>query len=105
MKTGLQYLLFGTGLATGQGLESGAFLKSRPDLETPDLQFHFIAALMYDHTRVKADRHGFMAHVCQLQAAEPRFTSPSNPPIRWRRPSSSRTIWRPRRTAARCAKA
>jgi len=67
MKTGLQYILFGTGLATGQGLESGAFLKSRPDLETPDLQFHFIAALMMDHTRVKADRHGFMAHVCELR--------------------------------------
>src|SRR5215472_1631847 len=45
-KTGLQYMLFKTGLASGQGLESGAFLKSRPDLDTPDLQFHFIAALM-----------------------------------------------------------
>jgi choline dehydrogenase len=66
-KTGLQYLLFRKGLAAGQGLESGAFLKSRPDLETPDLQFHFIAALMYDHTRKKSDRHGFMAHVCQLR--------------------------------------
>jgi choline dehydrogenase len=67
LKTGLQYMLFTKGLATGQGLESGAFLKSRPDLETPDLQFHFIAALMFDHTRRKADRHGFMAHVCQLR--------------------------------------
>ncbi|HEY2070554.1 MAG TPA: choline dehydrogenase [Rhizomicrobium sp.] len=67
LKTGLEYMFFGTGLATGQGLESGAFLKSRPDLETPDLQFHFITALMYDHTRRKADRHGFMAHVCQLR--------------------------------------
>jgi choline dehydrogenase len=66
-KTGLQYLLFGNGLAAGQGLESGAFLKSRPDVETPDLQFHFIAALMFDHTRRKADRHGYMAHVCQLR--------------------------------------
>src|SRR5215472_16676775 len=66
-RTGLQYVLFRKGLATGQGLESGAFLKSRPDLETPDLQFHFIAALMYAHTRKKADRHGFMAHVCQLR--------------------------------------
>ncbi|MBV9331861.1 MAG: choline dehydrogenase, partial [Alphaproteobacteria bacterium] len=66
-KTGLQYLLFKRGLATGQGLEAGAFLKSRPDLEHPDLQFHFIAALMYDHTRKQADRHGFMAHVCQLR--------------------------------------
>jgi len=67
LKTGLQYMLTGKGLATGQGLESGAFLKSRPDLETPDLQYHFIAALMFDHTRRKADRHGFMAHVCQLR--------------------------------------
>src|ERR1700759_4150371 len=67
MKPALQYMLFGTGLATGQGLESGAVLKSRPDLETPDLQYHFIAALMTDHTRKRADRHGFMAHVCQLR--------------------------------------
>jgi len=67
MKTGLSYMLFKKGVATGQGLESGAFIKSRPDLENPDLQFHFIAALMSDHTRKKPDRHGFMAHVCQLR--------------------------------------
>jgi choline dehydrogenase len=67
VKVGLQYILFGTGVATSQGLETGAFIKSRPDLEHPDLQYHFIAALMFDHTRKKADRHGFMAHVCQLR--------------------------------------
>src|ERR1700722_12911164 len=66
-RTGLQYVLTRKGLASGQGLESGAFLKSRSNLETPDLQLHFIAALMFDHTRRKADRHGFMAHVCQLR--------------------------------------
>ena len=86
MKTGLRYLLTGKGLATGQGLESGAFLKSRPDLETPDLQYHFIAALMFDHTRRKADRHGFMAHVCQLRPESRgtisiRSTDPSDPPV------------------------
>ncbi len=85
-KTGLQYLLFGTGLATGQGLEAGAFLKSRPDLETPDLQLHFIAALMFDHTRRKADRHGFMAHVCQLRPESRGYISlksadPFMPPL------------------------
>ncbi len=67
VKVGLQYLMFGTGVATSQGLETGAFIKSRPDLEHPDLQYHFNAALMFDHTRRKADRHGFMAHVCQLR--------------------------------------
>ena len=75
MKTALQYLLFGSGVATGQALESGAFLKSRADLENPDLQYHFIAALMYDHTRRKADRHGFMAHVCQLRPQSRGFIS------------------------------
>ncbi|HUJ02908.1 MAG TPA: choline dehydrogenase [Rhizomicrobium sp.] len=86
MKTGLRYLLTGKGLATGQGLESGAFLKSRPDLETPDLQYHFIAALMFDHTRRKADRHGFMAHVCQLRPESRGYISlksanPSDAPL------------------------
>jgi choline dehydrogenase len=75
----LQYLLFHSGLATGHGLESGAFLKSRPDLETPDLQFHFIAALMFDHTRRQADRHGFMAHVCQLRPQSRGFISIKSP--------------------------
>ena len=74
-KTGLQYMLFKKGLARGQGLESGAFLKSRADIETPDLQLHFIAALMFDHTRRKADRHGFMAHVCQLRPQSKGYIS------------------------------
>jgi choline dehydrogenase len=74
-RTGLEYVFFRKGLATGQGLESGAFLKSRPDLASPDLQFHFIAALMYDHTRKKADRHGFMAHVCQLRPQSRGYVS------------------------------
>ncbi|HEY4114667.1 MAG TPA: choline dehydrogenase [Rhizomicrobium sp.] len=74
-KTGLQYLLFRSGLATSQGLESGGFVKSRPEIETPDLQFHFIAALMFDHTRKKADRHGFMAHVCQLRPESRGYVS------------------------------
>jgi choline dehydrogenase len=82
MRTGLNYMLFKKGLATGQGLESGAFLKSRPDLENPDLQFHFIAALMTDHTRKRADRHGFMAHVCQLRPQSRGFISiKSNDPL------------------------
>jgi choline dehydrogenase len=66
-RTGLQYLLFRNGLGAGQGLESGAFLRSGPEIETPDLQFHFIAAPMFDHTRGKADCHGFTGHVCLLR--------------------------------------
>jgi choline dehydrogenase len=66
-RTGLEYFLLGTGPATGQGIEAGAFLKSRADLATPDLQFHFIAGLVMDHTRKRADRHGFTTQICQLR--------------------------------------
>ena len=75
LATGLEYMAFGTGMGRQQGLEAGAFLKSRPDVETPDLQFHFIAALMFDHARKKADRHGFMSHVCQLRPQSRGFVS------------------------------
>lgn len=65
--TGMQYTFFKSGLGTSNGLEAGGFLKTRPELEIPDVQIHFIAALMLDHARQKADRHGYTAHVCQLR--------------------------------------
>ncbi|MBI1212852.1 MAG: choline dehydrogenase [Alphaproteobacteria bacterium] len=67
IQTGLAYSLFGQGTGRQQGLESGAFVKTRSGLEIPDLQIHFVAALMMDHGRKKADRHGFTAHACQLR--------------------------------------
>jgi choline dehydrogenase len=47
----LRYLLFKDGLATENPLEAGGFVKSRPDLEIPDLQLHFIPVFMIDHGR------------------------------------------------------
>ncbi len=84
--TGMKYTFFGSGLGTQNGLESGAFLKSRPELEMPDLQLHFIPANMFDHARKKPDRHGFMAHVCQLRPESKGFvslksTNPFDPPL------------------------
>ncbi len=67
LATGLNYMFFGEGAGRTQGLESGAFVKSRPDLEIPDLQIHFIIALVMSHAQIRADRHGYMAHVCQLR--------------------------------------
>ncbi len=65
--TGMQYTFFKSGVATSNGLESGGFLKTRPELEVPDVQLHFVAAMMRDHARIKSDRHGFTVHVCQLR--------------------------------------
>jgi choline dehydrogenase len=73
LQTGMQYTFFKSGAGRQQGLEAGGFLKSRPGLEVPDLQLHFVAALMIDHGRVKADRHGYMAHICQLRPESKGF--------------------------------
>jgi choline dehydrogenase len=86
LKVGMQYAMFGTGDGRHNGLESGAFLKSRPELEIPDLQIHFVAALMLDHGRKKPDRHGFTGHVCQLRPESRgwiglKSTNPTDPPL------------------------
>ena len=67
LKAGLQYMLTGKGTGRQNGLETGAFLKSRPDLDRPDLQVHFVLAIMQDHAKVAVKKDGFTMHVCQLR--------------------------------------
>lgn len=67
LMVGLQYLLTGKGPGRQNGLETGAFLKSRPDLDRPDLQIHFVLAIMQDHAKVNPKEDGFTIHVCQLR--------------------------------------
>jgi choline dehydrogenase len=64
---GLNYMLFGKGLGRQNMLESGAFLRSRPDLDRPDLQIHTVLAIMQDHGKVQVKKDGFTFHVCQLR--------------------------------------
>jgi len=64
---GLSYMLTGKGVGRTNGLEAGAFLKSRPDLDRPDLQIHVVMAIMLDHGKVSVEKDGFTFHVCQLR--------------------------------------
>ncbi|WP_374575483.1 choline dehydrogenase [Phenylobacterium sp.] len=64
---GLNYLLFKQGIGRQNFLESGAFLKSRPDLDRPDLQIHTVLAIMQEHGKVQVEKDGFTFHVCQLR--------------------------------------
>ena len=64
---GLNYMLRGQGAGRMNGLESGAFLKSRPDLDRPDLQIHVVLAIMKDHGKQPGTEDGFTLHVCQLR--------------------------------------
>ncbi|MBQ1542205.1 MAG: choline dehydrogenase [Caulobacteraceae bacterium] len=65
--TGLNYMLFGQGFGRQNFLEAGAFLKSRQDLDRPDLQLHCVLAIMQDHGKVTVEKDGFSVHVCQLR--------------------------------------
>ncbi|WP_422000092.1 GMC family oxidoreductase [Reyranella sp.] len=47
--------------------ESGGFLRSRPELEAPDIQLHFLPVLVVDHGRVRLKRNGYSLHVCKLR--------------------------------------
>ncbi len=67
LATGLNYLLFGKGPGRQNFLESGAFLKSRPGLDRPDLQLHCVLAIMKDHGKEAVEKDGFTIHVCQLR--------------------------------------
>ncbi len=65
--TGINYMLRGQGPGRQNFLEAGAFLKSRPDLDRPDLQLHCVMAIMQDHGKTLVEKDGFTIHVCQLR--------------------------------------
>ena len=63
---GIEYMLKKSGHGRTIHLHTGAFLKTRPELDRPDIQIHFVNALMRDHGRVKAESDGFTIHICAL---------------------------------------
>jgi choline dehydrogenase len=67
LATGVNYLLTGGGPGRQNFLEAGAFLKSRPDLDRPDLQLHCVLAMMKNHGKDAVGKDGFSVHICQLR--------------------------------------
>lgn len=55
------------GMLTSNFAEGGAFLKTREDLDKPDVQLHFVVAPVEDHARTLLLGHGFSCHVCLLR--------------------------------------
>ncbi len=69
---GVQYLLFGTGDAVYPPTAGGAFIKSHPSKDIPDMQVHYVSVAMVDsHGRGDLPkRHGFSSIVygCRPQS-------------------------------------
>jgi choline dehydrogenase-like flavoprotein len=62
----MQYRRERRGLITTNFAECG-FLKTRPDLDVPDIQLHFVIAMLDDHGRKRHKEAGFSCHVCLLR--------------------------------------
>lgn len=63
----LRWLGHRSGPMTTPYAEAGGFAKTRPDVEIPDVQFHFVPVLLEDHGRTTVKAHGFSCHVCVLR--------------------------------------
>ena len=62
-----QYRRERRGPMTSNFAECGGFLKTRPDLDIPDVQLHFGMAMADDHGRKRHRGTGFSCHVCVLR--------------------------------------
>ena len=47
--------------------ESGGFVTIRPDAPAPDIQYHFIRAIIQNHARDRVKPFGFSLHACVLR--------------------------------------
>ena len=64
----LQYALFRKGPGTSNIAEAGGFVRSRLATdERPDIQFHFVPAILEDHGRKRLPGRGMTLHACHLQ--------------------------------------
>ncbi len=63
----LRYRRERRGMVATDFAEAGGFLKSRPELERPDVQLHFVIAVVEDHARKIRLGRGFTCHVCALK--------------------------------------
>lgn len=56
-----------TGPMTTPYAEAGGFWKVMPDAPAPDVQWHFVPAMLEDHGRTRVKGHGFSLHACVLR--------------------------------------
>lgn len=66
IRSGFAYAKHRQGELTSNVAEAGGFVKSDPARARPNLQFHFIPALMRDHGRKTTFGYGVTLHVCDL---------------------------------------
>jgi choline dehydrogenase-like flavoprotein len=67
VKAIIEHRIKRTGIMTTCFAEAGGFWKSDASLPAPDIQYHFVPAMLEDHGRAKVKGHGFSGHACVLR--------------------------------------
>jgi choline dehydrogenase-like flavoprotein len=67
LKHMLRWRKDGTGMIASPFAEGGAFLKTDPSLERPDIQLHFVISIVDDHARKLHLGYGYSCHICTLR--------------------------------------
>jgi len=68
LMVGLKYFMYHEGIGTSNIAEAGGFLASgRSDGSRPDIQMHFVPALLDDHGRNRLPGEGYTLHACNLR--------------------------------------
>ncbi len=70
---GLRWFSNRTGPGASSHLEAGAFIRSAAGIRHPDIQYHFLPALIDDHGRSPATFHAFQTHVGPMRPASRGF--------------------------------
>jgi len=87
LRVGLRYFLHHEGEGTSNIAEAGAFLVSgRGRDDRPDVQMHFVPALLDDHGRNRLPGDGYTLHACPLRPQSRGYLAvqtadPRQPPI------------------------
>ncbi len=86
LAVGLKYYLYGEGIGTSNIAEAGGFIASgRGKRSRPDIQMHFVPALLDDHGRNRLPGDGYTLHACNLRPESRgrlkiRSSDPRQPP-------------------------
>ncbi|KAL6119943.1 chdh [Pungitius sinensis] len=68
VRIGLEWLTQFTGYGATSHLESGGFIRSRPHVPHPDIQFHFLPTQVIDHGRVASKIEAYQVHVGPMRS-------------------------------------
>jgi choline dehydrogenase len=69
----------GRGPLTSNVAEAGGFIRTREDLEAPDIQIHFAPARFHSEGLVPGDGHGFAVGACVLKPKSRGFVALGSP--------------------------